>query len=148
MELRRIARNMMPQTLLNSGLEAALKELCTLTANDRLKVYSKFMNLRRDLSTQVQLIIYRIVQELLANVVKHAAATEAFVQCSQDENMFYLTVEDNGSGYTQKDRHIRTGLGLENIKSRIDFLKGKMEVAGGSGKGTIVNIELNTDEKK
>lgn len=146
-ELRRIARNMIPKALLHSGLETALTELCEWTANDRLRIYHKFMNLRRDLSMPVQLIIYRIAQELLANVVKHAAATEVFFQCSQDEHIFYLTVEDNGRGYTQKGQDKGNGSGLENIKSRVDFLKGKMDVSGGPGKGTIINIELNTDEK-
>ena len=147
-ELRRIARNMMPRALLQSGLEAALSQLCEATANDRLKVYSRFMNLRSNLTTPVQLIIYRIAQELLANVIKHAQATEVFVQGSQDRDIFYLTVEDNGRGYTPSDREKGNGVGLENIKSRVDFLKGKMDISGGPGKGTIINIELNTDEKR
>lgn len=147
-ELRRIARNMTPKALLHAGLEMALTELCASATNDRLHIYYKFMNLRRDISMPVQLIIYRIAQELLANVVKHSAATEAFLQCSQDEHTLYLTIEDNGRGYLQKDQSTGKGQGLENIRSRVDFLKGKMDISGGPGKGTIVNIELNTDEKR
>lgn len=146
-ELRRIARNMMPEALLRSGLESALAELCQSCHTDRLHVYSSFLNIKAGMPKQIEIIIYRIVQELLANVVRHAEATEAFVQCSQDGNTFYITTEDNGKGFDQASGKSSKGLGLGNIRSRVEFLKGKLDIYTKAGKGTIVNIELPTDER-
>ncbi|SDD97951.1 tetratricopeptide repeat-containing sensor histidine kinase [Niabella drilacis] len=141
-ELRRIARNMMPEALLRSGLRTALSDLCQSLSNEQLRVDFSFMNISNSLPRQVQIIIYRIIQELLANIVKHSGASEAFVQCSQDGTVFFITVEDNGSGINPDDHGNRRGIGLDNIRSRVDFLKGSMDLHSEPGKGTIVNIEL------
>lgn len=147
-ELRRIARNMMPEALLRSGLKIALTDLCLLASTESLKVYSSFLNIHQDLPRQTQIIVYRIVQELLTNVIKHSGANEAFVQCSQHENTFFITVEDNGRGFNSDNTDQFKGLGLENISSRVDFLKGKMDIRATPEKGTIINIELQIDEKR
>jgi len=141
-ELRRIARNMMPEALLRSGLRTALSDLCQSISNEQLRVDFSFMNISDTLPRQEQIIIYRIIQELLANIVKHAGASEAFVQCSQDEAVFYITVEDNGNGINPAGHGNRRGIGLDNIRSRVDFLKGRMDLHSEPGKGTIINIEL------
>nr|WP_068888721.1 sensor histidine kinase [Pedobacter panaciterrae] len=141
-ELRRIARNMMPEALLRSGLETALHDLCQSTSTDKMNVEFQTLNITRDLSVQVQLIIYRIVQELLTNVVKHAAATEVFVQCSQLENIFYITIEDNGQGFNMDLRSDNKGIGMANIRNRVEFLQGKMDIRSSPEKGTAINIEL------
>lgn len=146
-ELRRIARNMMPEALLHAGLESALTELCQSCHTDLLHVYASFLNIREGMPKQIEIIIYRIVQELLANVVRHAQATEAFVQCSQDGNTFYITAEDNGKGFDQAGANPAKGFGLGNIRSRVGFLKGKLDIYTKAGQGTIVNIELPTDER-
>ena len=145
-ELRRIARNMMPESLLRSGLETALADLCESLFSEKLKVYHSFINIHDEVfSKQVQIIIFRIIQELLTNIVKHAEASEAYLQCSQDGAYFYITVEDNGKGINQSGYSSRRGIGLDNIQSRVDFLKGKMDFNSEPGKGTITNIEIRTD---
>ncbi|WP_118952081.1 tetratricopeptide repeat-containing sensor histidine kinase [Taibaiella helva] len=146
-ELRRIARNMMPEALLRSGLQVALSDLCQSVSSSHLHVESSLMNLSRNIPMQAQIIIYRIVQELLANVVRHSGATDAFVQCSQNNNVFFITVEDNGKGFDRLNINFSGGLGMENIKSRVDFLRGKIDIHSEPDKGTIINIELNTDGK-
>ncbi|HMR83953.1 MAG TPA: sensor histidine kinase [Niabella sp.] len=145
-ELRRIARNMMPEALLRSGLETALADLCQSLSNEKLKICHSFINTHAEaFSKQVQIIIFRIIQELLTNIVKHAEASEAYLQCSQDGAYFYITVEDNGKGINQSGYGSRRGIGLDNIQSRVDFLKGKMDFNSEPGKGTITNIEIRTD---
>lgn len=138
-ELRRIARNLMPEALLRSGLETALEDLCQSVVTDKMNVVLQTISIARDLPVQVQIIVYRIVQELLANAVKHAMATEVLVQCSQLDDVFYITVEDNGKGFASE---APAGMGLENIRNRVDFLQGKMEIRAMPGKGTAINIEL------
>jgi two-component system, NarL family, sensor kinase len=142
-ELRRIARNMMPESLLNSGLETALKEICESFASPALTVDFQAYNIEKDITQDMQVTIFRIVQELLANAVRHAAATSVLVQCSQNENIFYITVEDNGKGFHTNQVIGGKGIGLTNVKNRVDYLKGTLEIESAPGAGTTINIEFH-----
>ena len=142
-ELRRIARNMMPETLLRSGLETAIKDLCQSVSTDKLNVELQVINIERVLPMQVQIIIYRIIQELFANVVKHSAATEVFLQCSQSGDIFFITMEDNGLGFDAATlTGDKKGIGLHNIRTRVEFLQGKLDISSSPKKGTVINIEI------
>ena len=144
-ELRRVARNLMPESLLNFGLEVALKDLCEFFMKDGLHIDFQGINLKNNLPLNLQINIYRIVQELLANAVKHSGATNILVQCSQSDNEFYITVEDNGTGIKENDMEKTKSLGLKNLKNRVDFLKGKIEIQTEEKEGTSINIELKTN---
>ena len=143
-ELRRVARNLMPESLLNFGLEIALKDLCEFYMKDGLTIDFQPINIEKNLPLNLQVNIYRIVQELLSNAVKHSNADNILVQCSQNEEEFYITVEDNGKGITDGERSKMKSLGLKNLQNRVDFLKGKMEIQSAENMGTAVNIELST----
>jgi signal transduction histidine kinase len=91
-----------------------------------------------------EIIIYRIIQELLNNVFKHAKATEVLVQLFREETRLNITVEDNGKGFDISDLEKNKGAGWANIRSRVDYLKGKVDLHSDTAKGTSVNIELNT----
>ncbi len=140
-ELRRIARNLMPETLLNSGLEAALKDMCELPLSENVKIDFQPFNIEKTIPPEMQVTIYRIVQELLTNAVKHAGTSSVLVQCSQNKHVFYITVEDNGKGFTKETSG--NGIGLANVKHRVDYLKGSLEVCSALGEGTTINIEFN-----
>lgn len=144
-ELRRIARNMMPESLLNFGLETALKDMCELNFAPGLEIRFQSLGVQRDLPEKTQIIIYRIAQELLANAIKHSGANKIMLQCSQNENIFYLSIEDNGKGFDPNTSECK-GLGWDNIRNRIEFLKGKIEIDSIIGEGTTINIELNVSE--
>ncbi|WP_025142050.1 sensor histidine kinase [Pedobacter jeongneungensis] len=139
-ELRHIARNMMPQTLLKFGLETALKDLAESAMSHELHVDFQALNISKNIALEEQIIIYRIVQEILTNALKHAGATEIVLQCSENENHFYITIEDNGIGFDTST--YTKGMGIENIKNRVAYLKGKFEIDSQSGNGTTVNIEI------
>lgn len=143
-ELRRVARNLMPESLLNFGLEIALKDLCEFYMKEDLKIDFQAINIRKNMPLNLQINIYRIVQELLANAVKHSNASNILVQCSQNENQFFITVEDNGKGLSALDQEKQKSLGLKNLKNRVNYLKGKMEIQSEANEGTSVNIEFNT----
>jgi two-component system, NarL family, sensor kinase len=142
-ELRRIARNMMPESLLQLGLEPSLSDLCQSLNNAALKVEFQSFGISKDLPSETQVTIYRIVQELLNNTTKHAQASNVLVQCSQNENLFFITVEDNGRGFITTQSSMNKGIGLTNITNRVDFLNGKLEINSQPGEGTTVNIEFN-----
>lgn len=143
-ELRRIARNLMPDTLLRLGLETALKDMCESLLTQKTKISFQAFNIRADLRQDFQLAIYRIIQELLTNAIRHANANRILVQCSQNEAKFFITVEDDGQGfdYTKTIGH---GIGLSNVKSRVEYLNGDMEIEAGLGQGTTINIELDVN---
>ena len=143
-ELRRVAHNMMPEMLTKFGLDEALKEYCNSINTTKLltvKYQSLGMDVRLDKS--VEIIIYRIIQELLNNTVKHAAATEAFVQLIKDGNRLNVVVEDNGKGFDASLLENNKGAGLANVRSRVEYLKGQLDIHPEPGKGTLVNIEFN-----
>lgn len=142
-ELRRIARNMMPESLLNSGLETSLKELCESFITDNLKLDFQAYNIRKDLPHETQATVFRIVQELITNAVRHAQARNILVQCSQNENTFYITVEDDGKGFDTTVTEAKKGIGLINVKNRVDYLKGKWDIESAPNAGTTINIEFN-----
>jgi len=147
-ELRRIARNMMPEALLRSGLTRALEELCRSIGNKHMRVDYELLNLPENILHPEKVDIYRIVQELLANAVRHSGATDIFLQCSARGNRFYITIEDNGKGMPGPDQPYEEGMGLANIRSRVNYLHGKIEVDTRPGNGTIINIEINVTGEK
>nr|WP_315028810.1 sensor histidine kinase [uncultured Chryseobacterium sp.] len=143
-ELRHVARNLMPESLLNFGLETALHDLCKFYTRKDMEIIFQPLNIERNLSLSIQLNIYRIVQELLANAIKHAEADSIFLQCSQSGERFLITVEDNGKGFDKEIEKTTKSMGLRNLKNRVNYLKGKMEIHS-DNEGTTINIELNID---
>lgn len=147
-ELRRIARNMMPETLLRTGLANALKDLCKWMGGEHLGIEHEMLNVSDSMILQQKVDIYRIVQELLSNAARHSGATEVFVQCSMHQGRFYITVEDNGKGMPQVDLSSSEGMGFRNIRDRIAYMQGKIKIESPPGRGTIINIEVNVGEKE
>lgn len=146
-ELRRIARNMMPESLIYMGLEPALSDLCKSLNSDRTSVDFEAFNLRNTYEQALQITVYRIVQELLTNAVKHAEARSIMVQCSENENRLYITVEDDGKGFDPASVAQKNGIGLSNIKNRVSLLQGTVEIGSRPREGTTFSIEIPLNEK-
>ena len=118
--------------------------MCGSLSNAITQVDFQAFAMDSNIPKEVQLTIYRIVQELLSNALRHAKATEILVQCSQNGSTFFITVEDNGKGFdVNYNEDSQKGMGLPNLKSRVDYLQGKMEISSVPGNGTSINIELN-----
>lgn len=142
-ELRRIARNMMPEALLKFGLETALRDLCGSFKNGPVRISFQAYGIEPGIPQDKQANIYRIVQELLSNAIRHSQASEILLQCSQNGDMFYVTIEDNGKGFDPDAADKPKGMGLTNLKNRVDYLKGKMDITSAINEGTTINIEMN-----
>ena len=138
---------MMPENLNKFGIDAALRDFCKdITASGILKVSYRSLALdRATISDMASLTVYRIVQELVSNSVKHAAATTALVQVSAANGRFSVTVEDDGRGFDPSVLQQVQGMGWNNIKNRVEFLKGKIDINTAEGKGTSVLIELSLE---
>ena len=143
-ELRRVAHNMMPELLTKFGLDEALKEYCnSINATNLLSVKYQSIGMSTRIEKSAEIIIYRIIQELLNNIMKHAAAKEATVQLIKEEGRLSIIVEDDGKGFDTALIKNSKGAGLTSIKSRVDYLKGQLDIHSEAGKGTLVNIEFN-----
>jgi signal transduction histidine kinase len=144
-EMRRVAHNMMPEALLKFGLDTALKDLCNdINQTGALHINYQSIGMEDSVIDQtVSITIYRIVQELINNAMKHAAATNSIVQLSKTGNKLAITVEDDGKGFDTACLHMAKGIGWTNIMNRVEFLKGKLDINSKIGKGTSVLIELN-----
>jgi two-component system, NarL family, sensor kinase len=143
-EMRRVAHNMMPEALVKFGLDTALQDFCNdVNQSGALKVNYQSIGLKEQVIDQTTgITIYRIVQELLHNSIKHAAATSAIVQVSKVDGLLSVTVEDDGRGFDTAILKQSKGIGWTNIQNRVEFLKGKLDVNSQEGKGVSVLIEF------
>ena len=142
-ELRKVAHNLMPETLVRFGLEESLRDFCnSIQTSTGIKVVYQQFGENRKLATQAQITVYRIVQELVNNALKHSGAKQIIVQLTKDHIKTGITVEDNGKGFDVKTLDLKKGAGFRNIKDRVDYFKGNLDINSQPGNGTSVNIEL------
>ena len=152
-EMRRVAHNMMPEALVKFGLDTALKDFCNnINQSGALQVsYQSFGMENAAIEQTTAITIYRIIQELTNNIMKHAAAKTAVVQLTKTGNQISITVEDDGKGFdtdilkraqVRPDDPVGPGMGWSNIKNRVEFLKATLDVQSDNEKGTSVHIEL------
>jgi len=145
-EMRRVAHNMMPEALLNMGLQQALQDYCDgLSEAQPFTIYTEFHGLEQRMEPSVEIVLYRIVQELLNNVVKHANATRIVAQVIRQLNEVSITVEDNGKGFDVKTLEQLRTAGLRNIRSRVNYLHGQLDIQSEPGKGTSIHIDCLID---
>ncbi len=141
LEVRRVAHDMNSGVLAKFGLLPALKELRdTLTKNSSLEVEVVSYGMQRRLDSTYEILIYRMIQELVSNILKHAEARQVSIQVQRIEEQVQITVEDNGRGF-DKDK-VKTGMGLRNIEARVQGLNGSWEIDSGRGGGTSIFIDL------
>jgi len=146
-EMRRVAHNLMPEMLVKYGLDTALKEFCNeITGSGVTKANYQSIDIdNASIDQTAAVAVYRIAQELVNNAIKHGKADEVLVQLHllQQEKLLALTVEDNGTGFDVNLLNESKGAGWRNVQSRVDFLKGKLDVQSAPGRGTSVLIEIN-----
>lgn len=143
-EIRKTSHNLMPEVLLQHGLEEALRRYSASISNaESLVIQYDSWGPRKRLTDNFELSVYRIVQELLNNIVKHSKATQAIVQVNQQQEILYITIEDNGVGISEADLS-SGGMGLLNLRSRIHAINGAMELETIRGNGVSIYLEFET----
>ncbi|NLR64279.1 tetratricopeptide repeat protein [Chitinophaga varians] len=142
-EVRKTAHNLMPELLARMGLADAVRFYCRNVSHSRHLTISCYApdNIGR-FKGNFELSVYRIVQELVNNIIKHSQATEALVQLTRQGHLLSITVEDNGIGF-QQTCNTAPGMGLNALQSRIRALNGNLEIAAAHGQGTTAYIEFN-----
>jgi two-component system, NarL family, sensor kinase len=146
--MREISFDLMPTSLTRKGLAAALTEFIEYCSKDSfLEINFQFTEIQL---TQPQAInLYRIIQELIHNTIKHAEASELLIELRQEKNKIILATRDNGKGFSYDEKSNEAkGLGLQNLLRRSEILGGKMFFESKKGKGTtyIFEIPIAEDE--
>jgi signal transduction histidine kinase len=143
-KVRRISHNLSPSILEDFGLEAALASLFEdFSATEELKFSINLEKVSPHLSPTVQVAIYRIFQEALTNISKHAAASEVKVQITRTNDHIRFLVEDNGRGFDLAAAKAGgRGVGLASIEERLHLLKGVLEIQSQKGRGTQLSFIL------
>ena len=147
-ELRNLSHSMASDSLLKYGLENSLADYCrNISESGVINVSFTALDTEAMLLTEEQTFhIFRIVQELLQNVMKHAISTNTIVQISYNAGHLYITVEDDGKGFDMEAAKKTNGAGLKNIEARVKILKGRIDYK--TIKGTSVLIEIPCAAKK
>jgi signal transduction histidine kinase len=143
-EIRKTSHNLMPEVLLQHGLDKALQRYCSSISNTHSLVvqYDSWGEIGR-YKDSFELSVYRVVQELLNNIVKHSKAKQALVQVSQENSVLSITVEDNGIGFSN-DNSDMSGMGLKSLKARVNAINGKIELNAEPGSGVSAYLEFET----
>ncbi len=146
-ELRHISHNIMPTALIRLGLLSAIRELSKMISeSQQLKVVFSSTGMEERLSENVEFALYRIVQELLSNIIKHADATEVTIQLARRVNEISLTVSDNGKGMDVHSIGQSEGLGWKSIYSRAAMLNGQLYITSEPGKGTNFQFSFTPEQ--
>lgn len=141
-EVRRISHNMMPRALVLAGLNGALQDLALDLKSQGVDCDLELFGLDDQLEQHTSLTIYRIVQELAHNVIKHAHATHLLLQLLRNDGLLTIIAEDNGKGFNVQEAIQKKGLGLANIESRVKLLNGSIEWDAVPEEGTTVSISI------
>jgi len=141
-EVRNVSHNMMPNALLKSGLSNAVKEFISKIDHSVLKVNLHTEGLNERLDSDVETVLYRVIQECVNNVIKHSGANMLDIALIKDADGIAATIDDNGRGFNVKEKDKFEGIGLKNIITRIKYLKGTVDFDSAPTKGTLVAIHV------
>ncbi len=146
-EVRSVSHNLMPNALIKSGLVSAIKNFINQLQTDKLKINIETSGLNKKINSEIELVVYRIIQECINNVIKHAKANQLFINLSIEKNHLNIMIEDNGKGFEVNKILEKDGIGIKNMQSRVAFLKGTMEIDSKLDKGTLFafHIPLNKE---
>lgn len=142
-DIRRISNDLMPAGLEEFGVVTAIKNLCdSITGHSAINIMFDSQNIPGDLHKTYKIYLFRIVQEALNNIIKHSGATEAGVNLFYEDGQIKLIMEDNGKGFDPEERSSDGGMGLYNMKERVNLLDGTIEYKSVKNKGTIITVRI------
>jgi len=136
LEVRNLSHSMMPGAFSRSGLTDAVKDFLDKIAIPGLRIQFHASGEFEKISENRSLMIYRIIQECVQNALKHSKASQMDVSLIAENNELDITIEDNGVGF-DREKISQNKLGLKNIKSRIAYLNGTMDIHSKTGEGSL-----------
>ncbi len=147
-EIRRISHNMVPKALTISGLKGAMEDLVENLEAHGIQSNLEMVNIEEEIPQSKALVIYRTIQEISNNIIKHAEAKNVLVQLIKNQGQLSIFIEDDGKGFVVNEALEKGGMGLQNIESRVQFLRGKIDWDSIPGEGTTVSITVPLVQQK
>ncbi|GHV52673.1 hypothetical protein FACS1894181_15940 [Bacteroidia bacterium] len=135
-EMRRVAHHLMPEPLSRTGLKQSVADFCNTIPIVKFSYYGD----EARFDPKLEVMVYRILHELVSNAMKHAKAEHILVQLVRDEDGIALTVSDDGCGFDLSAES--RGMGLRNIRTRVESFKGNLDIDSQPGKGTEIHVEF------
>jgi signal transduction histidine kinase len=139
-EVRHVSHNMMANVLVKNSLAAAIRDFIDKIDKKTLVIHLFMEGLDQRFDSNAETVLYRIIQECVNNVIKHAQASEMDISIIRDEDGISATIEDNGKGFNVSEGEKFEGVGLKNMRTRIEYLKGTIEFDSAEGRGTAVSV--------
>ena len=141
-EIREVSHNMVPNALLKHSLAAAVSDFLDKIDQKALGIHLYTEGLDQRLDTNVETVLYRVIQECVNNVIKHAHANSLDISIIRDKDGISATIEDNGTGFDATVIDHFEGIGLKNIQARIGYLKGTIDFDSAPGRGTMIGLHV------
>ena len=142
-EVRSMAHLKNSGVIAKKGLLPAIKNLAkNASSTGQLEIEVQDFGFNEKLDTSMEITIFRIIQELVTNIIKHSEASEASISITQHKDMLSIIVEDNGKGFNTRNINTKVGMGLTSIEKRIEHLEGTLEVDSTPNKGTSILIDI------
>ena len=141
-EVRTVSHIMMPNALLKKNLAAAIRDFVDKLNNKTLQAHVHTEGIDERMDSNIETVLYRVVQECVHNAIKHAGATTLDISLIRDKDGISGTIEDNGKGFDIADKENFEGIGLKNITTRIEYLKGTVDFDSAPGRGTVVAFHI------
>jgi signal transduction histidine kinase len=142
-ELRRIQFNLHPYEVEKLGLTKAIKSIIDRVSKStgiKFTIEEDFID--KIFSEENEIHLYRIIQEAVNNIVKHSSATEAGIIINRTYENIFITISDNGRGFSKSNALRKNSMGLSGISERVKLLEGNLEINSESGNGTVLRIRL------
>jgi PAS domain S-box-containing protein len=148
-DIHAISRRLHPSIIDDLGLADAIESECTdFSRRKGILVNYATDNVPTDVATDVALSVYRVVQEGLRNVAKHAGATEVNISLTGSDTSIHLLIEDNGKGFDYREAKKIPGLGLASMEERIHLIQGRFSITTIPGKGTTIEVSAPIKKDK
>lgn len=139
-EVRTVSHIMMPSVLLKNSLSTAIHDFVNKLSNKNLQVHVYTEGLDEKIDSNIETVLYRVIQECVHNAIRHAGATTLDISLVRDKEGISGTIEDNGKGFDPADKEKFEGIGLKNIITRISYLHGTVDFDSAPGRGTVVAL--------
>ena len=141
-EVRTVSHIMMPNALLKNNLGVAIHDFVDKISSKALTAHVSTEGLDERFDSNIETVLYRIIQECVSNAIKHAGATTLDISLIRDKDGISGTIEDNGKGFDIAEKQNFEGIGLKNITTRIEYLKGTVDFDSAPGRGTVVALHV------
>ncbi|MFY7669841.1 sensor histidine kinase [Tenacibaculum sp. MEBiC06402] len=143
LKVRSIAHAKNAGVIANQGLLVAIKVMAEkISSANQLNIEIVDYGLDKRLDSNTEITIFRIIQELITNIIKHAEASEATINISHFDDSLNIIIEDNGKGFNSNNINLKNGMGLASIKKRVEHLNGSFQIDSVQKRGTSIIINI------